>query len=79
MYRRPLPVDYLDTALALYRLRRAGRIPRLWIDCSMVRVEAAPDVIRPLSWSQAARLVGGEPLESVVRLTRGPLRRTVTP
>ena len=72
MYRRPLPANHLDIALALYHLRLAGRIPRLWIDCSMVRVEAAPDVVRPLSWSQAARLVGGEPLESVVRLSRGP-------
>lgn len=63
--------EQLRIAVALYRLRMAGQLPRIWIDGNSIRIEARKWSIHPITWAQAFRLAAGEPLESVVCVRKG--------
>ena len=57
----------LDIVAKLLRLRREGRIPRLWANDFKLQIDTGNGIIRPLNWNQAERLTQGEPLESVMK------------
>jgi len=67
---RPTEIDKVAVAQALYRLRRAGRLPPLWIDADIIQIETVPGVRKRLDWPAAARLAAGQPLDSATRRPR---------
>lgn len=73
----PTDVERCPIVLALVELRRAGVLAGLWIDELRIRVTLPgyTECRRALSWGQAVRLVGGEPLEKVMRNGDGHPRR----
>lgn len=55
--------DKEDIALALLRLYRAGKCPRIWVDRMRLRMEAGtrcltgPPMMAAVSWKRAAEIV----------------------
>ncbi|MEN6537821.1 MAG: hypothetical protein ABFD89_29485 [Bryobacteraceae bacterium] len=52
--------DRLKIAATLYRLRIARKIPVLWIDSDIIRMEVEPGLVKRIGWPQAARIAAGE-------------------
>lgn len=72
MHLIPPEDEQLRISIALYRMRKAGRLPRLWIDGTHIRLEIRPFLLHSVSWAQALRIIEGESLESVVRGVKLP-------
>lgn len=83
------PEEEIAIAIGLYHLRRARKIPPVWISSrpgceSVILIEVQPSaaplvqpgITRRLFPSQAQRLIAGEPLESIFHLV--PKRKSDT-
>jgi hypothetical protein len=61
------PLEHqIEIVRALLALRRAGRLPALWVEQSRILLDAGYGCRQRITWEQARRLVAGEPLEDVL-------------
>jgi hypothetical protein len=56
----------IEIVRALLALRRAGRLPALWVEQSRILLDAGYGCRQRITWDQARRLAAGEPLEDVL-------------
>lgn len=57
--------EQIKIVRALLALRRAGRIPAIWVEQGRISVDMGYGTQQRITWQQAARLAAGEPFDQV--------------
>ena len=68
LHRKEDAIRKVHIVQELLRLRKAGKLPPIWIDRDLIRlwIDQVADVKAVVTWPQAERLIAGEPLQAVL-------------